>query len=580
VFFVLEIDCTNGSKLAVIADRPEDFASHAGEAGRLRLIDGLAPGYTLAEALSVTLRTSDAPLVAVLANPNIVIDPELPLRLDRAVADVGDPGAAGVITSRGCDRWGNTFSALYASAEPQLPFCRTSVPVVDSASDLFIISRQLVKRLLERGSLPPVESLAGWAILEGYLDGMVSWYSPHLAAGLYGHHLARGAERHSYSLCRLIGSRIIQTSLATLDGQTVLGDAPAESGDARDWHLAARVDLDRQIAAAILPHCTRLSLSVITRTQFSRAHLLRRLLTSLSRWRSDDVDMEIVLSTDIDREHAERELADLRLDFPALHLVLAWNGERRERSRVRNLLGGIATATGSYVAFIDDDDHLHFKALPILSTIRFRGSMPALFMDTELRKERWLQAGDDRWILESSVANHSYPGKGWRTMFRGVNQLPICSGILPREWLLSHVERFEFRHDYSEDFTLFLLLLQTSDLPLVLDVPRPFCVVSIRDDGTNTVTEEDRSGWVRDITMFLHDLHIANSLNGEGRLQSLIEIGSLRVDPVPPPLPVADDRIRRELAVARLENDALRTRLADIEIRDLQRQDNTTSSVG
>ena len=579
MFFVLEFDCTNGSKLTLLANRTEHFASEligSETFDSLRLIDGLAPGYTLTEAIAAALGASESPFVVILANRNIVIDPELFVRLDRAVDEVSDSTTVGVITSKGNDRWGNKYSALYASAEPQLPFCRTAVPVVDSSSDLFIVSRALMERLLERGPLPPAESLAGWAVLEGYLEGLVSCYSPHLAAGIDGFHLARGYESHGDVLRNLIGGRIVSTSLATLDGPVVLGSAPATDGTAREWHLAHRIDLDRQITAAILPHCTRMSLSIVTRTQFSRAHLLRRLLTSLSRWRSDDIDLEIVLSTDIDLERAERFLADLRLDFPSLNLVLAWNGDRRERSRVRNLLGGIAAATCSYVAFIDDDDHIHFQALSVLSATRFRGSMPVLFMDTELRKECWVQAEDGRWILESSVAHHSYPAKGWRVMFGGVNQLPICAGILPRDWLSSHVERFNFRHDYSEDFTLFLLLLQTSDLPLILDTPRPFCVVSIRNDGTNTVTEKDRGRWVRDISMFLHDLHISCSHNGEGRLQTLIESRSSLSEPMPKTVPPVDDRLRRELAVARAENDALRSRLADAEARILQqeKQDN------
>ncbi|MTE01752.1 glycosyltransferase [Paracoccus sp. YIM 132242] len=575
MFFVLELDCSNGSKLALVADRPEDFASQlvgCGDFDSLRLIEGLGPHYTIDDALRAALNGSDAALVAVLANPAIVIDPEMPLRLGRALLEAPDPATVGVITGKGTDRWGNRFSAFYASAEPQLPFCRTPVPVTDSASDLFILARPLLERLLARGALPPVESLAGWAVLEGYLEGCVSYHSPHLAAGIYGRHLPRQAEAHADILQDLIGKRVVRTSVAALDGTVTLGGVPERGQDTRDWHLNPRADLDRQMTSAILPHCRRMSLSIVTRTQFSRPHLLRRLLASLSRWRSDDLDLEVVLSTDIDRARAEAELAALRIDFPALTLVLAWNGARAERSRVRNLLGGIKAATQDYVAFVDDDDHVHFQALTILSTTRFLGTMPVVFMDTELRKEGWVQAGDGRWVLDSATAHHRYPAGGWRNMFGGVNQLPICAGILPRDWVVSQVGRFDFRHDYSEDFTLFLLLLQSADLPLILDVPRPFCIVSIRSDGSNTVTEEDRSGWVKDISMFLHDLHIVNSLHGEGRLQTVIECRTPRLADAPPvPLP-ASNPLRRELAVARAENEALRARLADLELQAYARE--------
>lgn len=572
MFFVLELDCRDGSRLAVVANRSENVAARlvgSPDLDRLRLIEGLAPGYTLADALQSALRLSDAPLVAVLANPDIVLDDELPLRLERAVHDAGASGTVGVITGKGADRWGNRFSAFHASAEPHLPFCRTPLPVVDSASDLFIIGRDLLDRLLRHDRLPPVESLAGWAVLEGYLNGFVSWHSPHLAAGIYGRHLAREAEAHGDVLRDLIGDRIVQTTLATLDGPLVLGDTPPQGGAARGWHLTPRIDLDRQISRTVLPHCARLSLSIVTRTQFSRPHLLRRLLTSLSRWRCEDIDLEVVLSTDIDRDRAERELNDLRGDFPALTLVLSWNGDRREHSRVRNLLGGADRATGDYVAFVDDDDHVHFQALSTLSTIRFRGAMPVVLMDTELFRERWVQAGNGRWILESAIPHHRYPASGWRSMFKGVNQLPVSAAILPRTWLAATIERFGFRHDYSEDFTLFLLLLEASDLPLVLTVPHPFSIVSVREDGSNTVTEQDRSRWVRDISMFLHDLHIAAPLNGEGRLQALIECGTATTPSTPPALTTSssEGRLRRELAVLRAENQALRTHLADLETR-------------
>ena len=100
-------------------------------------------------------------------------------------------------------------------------------------------------------------------------------------------------------------------------------------------------------------------------------------------------------------------------------------------------------------------------------------------------------------------------------------------------------------------------------------MPHPFSIVSVREDGSNTVTEQDRSRWVRDISMFLHDLHIAAPLNGEGRLQALIECGTATTPSTPPALTTSssEGRLRRELAVLRAENQALRTHLADLETR-------------
>lgn len=575
MWMILEAWVAASRPIAIVVRQDESFLldlSARSEFDRVTVLAALPEAAGLERALARAVQESEALMVAVLGNPAIVFDAELVPRIERAVGSVADPDRVAVVTGKGVDQWGNAFSGLYSSLEPHLPYCRSPIPVVDSASDLFLIARSHLDSLLSRDVYVPAPSLAGWAVLEGYLEGRVSFFSPHLAAGIYGRDMARDAEGHAGLIDALVGCRISALRLPSLGGVMELGKTPPAAGLQRGWHLSPPVSLEQAIRDAILPHCQRMSLSIVTRTQFRRPHLLRRLLTSISRWRNDQVDLEIVLSTDIDQATAGDEVSALRKDFPALHLSLAWNGARPEQSRIRNLLGGLEAAGNDYVAFVDDDDQLHFQILPLLALTRFMGAMPVVFVDTELRNENWVQGGNGRWVLESTSLHHHYSGSAWRTIFQGVNQLPICAAVMPRVWATEALRKFDFRHDYSEDFTMWLLLLQSPDLPLIVDLPKVFCVVSIRSDGTNTVTEQDRSRWVRDISLFLHDLHIAHPLHGEGRLQTASAAIAAKPSPSTTatvrPASTQDSRLRRELAIARTENDQLRLLMAQLTLSD------------
>lgn len=566
MWMILEVQGAASGPIALVIHRDESFLLDLParpEFDKVAVLATLPAWAGHEQALARALRESEAALIAVIGNPAMVIDAELVPRIERAAGSVTNPDRVAVVTGKGVDQWGNSFSGLYASLEPHLPYCRSPIPVVDSASDLFIIARDHLDSLLSRGVQVPVPSLAGWAVLEGYLEGRVSFFSPHLAAGIYGRDMARDPDAHAALVGALVGCRVAALRLPSLGGMIELGETPPAAGLKRDWHMSPPVDLEQAIRAAILPHCERMSLSIVTRTQFGRPHLLRRLLTSISRWRDEAIDLEIVLSTDIDQGTAEDEVSALRRDFPALQLSLAWNGVRPEQSRIRNLLGGLEAAGHDYVAFVDDDDQVHFQILPLLALTRFMAAMPVVFVDTELRNENWVQGGNGRWVLESTSFHHHYPGSAWRAMFQGVNQLPICGAILPRLWATEVLRRFDFRHDYSEDFTMWLLLLESPDLPLIVDLPKLFCVVSIRNDGTNTVTEQDRSRWVRDISLFLHDLHIAHPLHGEGRLQTAV-VAKTSPGVTAPPASTQVPRLRRELSIARIENEQLRLFIAQM----------------
>jgi len=102
-------------------------------------------------------------------------------------------------------------------------------------------------------------------------------------------------------------------------------------------------------------------------------------------------------------------------------------------------------------------------------------------------------------------------------MFGGVNRLPVCAVIMPRETLIARLGTFTFRHDLSEDYTLFLLLLTDPALPEIVELPGTFGHISLRAQDRHSITMEDRRPWVRDIALYLADLTQTATVAGPGQ---------------------------------------------------------------
>jgi hypothetical protein len=142
-------------------------------------------------------------------------------------------------------------------------------------------------------------------------------------------------------------------------------------------------------------------------------------------------------------------------------------------------------------------------------------------MSSQVRRETWLETTSGRWILESSTPEKTYYSDNYKYMFTGTNQLPVCAMIAPRVWMQARLRNIELRHDLSEDYTIYLALLCAPDLPQLLIYADVFCMISSRSDGSNTITMKDRRPWVRDITLFLHDLFVVDTIPGTGAVQLL-----------------------------------------------------------
>ena len=246
-------------------------------------------------------------------------------------------------------------------------------------------------------------------------------------------------------------------------------------------------DLDEAILSVIDRYLPVLSLSIVTRTQFKRPHLLRRMLTSVNRAKIDRIDFEIILSTDIDQGGAERETARYQEEFPKLKIRLAVNRAHRY-SRAGNMVGGMRASTREYVWMIDDDDYIDLFAFQTLRTALFGCSRPLIIAASQTHTESWLNTDTEFPVLSASKPTAHWPASGWRDLFGGYNKLPICAAVIPREFLLRCLDRFEFRFDLSEDYTLFLLLLTAPDLPRLLELKADLAHIATRESSENIET--------------------------------------------------------------------------------------------
>lgn len=521
---------------------------------------------TLPDLVAAALARDDVTAVAIALNDDAVFDDELPGRLAAALERAAGLGRWAVLGATGLVRDGLPVSVIYAKNNPRINYVRERQPIIDCGADFFVVSADFLRAqadAIAAAAIPP-ESLPHWLVLAGYDAGRVSVFEPLLAMGIDGSEVARDHPAHAALIARAFSGRLRDAALPTLTGPVALAADGGTGGRAAAEARTGRSRLADLVGAAVQPLCEPLSLSIVTRTQFRRPHLIRRYLSTLTRARHPAVALEVVISTDIDRAGAEAQFAALQADFPALTLSLAVNDGRHGHSRVDNLLGGLFAARNDYVAFVDDDDYIHLDAFESLATLRFLGNRPLAIMATELRDEVWVETNSGRWVLESTAFSESYAPSRWHGMFMGYNHLPICAMVMPRDWARARVEGFPMRHDLSEDYTLFLLLLSAPDLPLIHELPETFCVVSLRDDGSNTVTMTDRSPWVRDITLFLNDLFIADPQAGIGayQIQSAVSQQFARTFRPPPPAATAAPAAGRDIAVLKSEIDFLRAQIA------------------
>lgn len=447
--------------------------------------------------------------VAFLRNPALIPNASLPAR---AAASIAPLRAARVpwamIAAGGMGLDGERYCALYSATCPALRCGAHIRPILDCMPDLYILEVDHAKHLASAPDYLAGEAPGLQAILRGYAAGRLSVYSPHLGAGINGPLLGRDFAGFEAEIGAL-AARLELGRVETLSGPVV----PPPNGTAPHQRMPV-LSLRERVRRLAIAHSAPPSFSVVSRTQLRRPHLMRRMLASLSRARPASGALEVVLVGDRPTPTQCRALTDLSEEFPTLGLRYAVN-RRSEASRVANLLTGLVEATGDYVLILDDDDYVLPEIIEQASCGFFLGQRPLVTLSCRVFHERWDMSGR-RPVLAASTPGTVYAADGWRSLLGGVNHMPVCGALIPRQLLLQHAEAAPWHYDLSEDYALFLRLFFGGGIEEVYEAPGIAVGISIREEGENIVTQTDRRDWTHDIAGHLDDLYTSPAFRHVG----------------------------------------------------------------
>jgi hypothetical protein len=453
----------SGAQTPVVDDTPQNFFAGA---FNFEWIGAQLSPSTMLERLTAERNPS---IIAVFRNPETLFDRSLLLRMLDVLADCDRRfSAAGwlIAAPEGVDENGVLKSAVYSLEEPRFLFGQTPSPVAAIAADAYLVN---VRAFAEKNLRWPARTrpLEEDLLDAGYKAGLISVFHPRFA-------LAAG---------KRIEPRIgAGTSGATLKSEEV----------ANAYRTA--------VTAAATPA----SVSIVVRTIFNRPHLLQRLLVSVLRAEIKQVPVEVILASDA--PDAERKFAAVVQEHRRVPIRFAPTPPGDEPSRNRNLKAGAAAAKNDYIWFIDDDDYVDIFAFSHLKLASIGGARPLIFANSDVHEETWTPRAGGAPVLSQTRRVRDYPASGWRDMFIGINQIPICGCIAPREFLQRRLAALPLRHDLSEDYALFLAILTAPDLPDIVEIEKPLSHISQRSEGENTMQMSDRTPWVRHITSYLSDL--------------------------------------------------------------------------
>ncbi|KAA9009626.1 glycosyltransferase [Sphingobium limneticum] len=461
--------------------------------------------------------------VLVSRNAATIVDEYLLDRLETLLGRIVEHNdKVTIVTGGGLGLNDERYCANYSSTEPFIFYNPDLHPIIDTMIDLYLVSADDVRDYIRDNGVSNGEVFELALIATSYAKkGKFSLYSPDLSTGVNGPFRSRNLSLMAEQAGDLAEPLTSDKVLSTLAGPLTLAYKPKcdTLGRPVPSHLRTLIDAAENVIEPLLDGPM---ISIVTRTQFRRMYLLRRMLTSISRARIQSLPVEIMLSTDIDANDAAKHLDSIRQEFPRLDINLTVN-RRSEHSRVANLLGGVEAAKGEYIWFMDDDDYVDLFAFKNIASAFFCGARPFILGDSIVHTERWDKINEAFPILAESSYRAEYPGLNWRSMFAGVNHLPICGPVIPREFLLRRVSEFRFDYDLSEDYTLFLLLLSAPDLPPVVNLSKVIAHISIREGDDNSVTAPDRTGWTRDISAYLYSLFYGSASQGASCWSSLLK---------------------------------------------------------
>jgi Glycosyl transferase family 2 len=474
-------------------------------------------------------------------NSDLVVDGYLIQRITDEVAHWSSrPGGHQadwfVLSADGMDIDSRRFAAAYFEHEPTLCPDRGRHPIAAAFGSLLVVNVPALRKLgLERHASGSALELINTAMVAAYRTSIPSYFSARLFPAFSGRPRFPGK-----SIDELLTSRRYQ--LAFPEAAAAAHD-PGEQTNKTELYRAV-------IEECMAAHQVRKKASFVVRTLFKRNHMLRRLLVSIDYIRrSAAIAVEIVLATDVDGASADGFIGEMAADFVGMEFTRADGNAFPGFSRVRNLRAGIHAATGDLVCIIDDDDYFTPAAVEIFLEAASQDQACLYIMDTQIVNEKW---STNSVKVQKEIVGYGtrYKAQEWPVLFRGVNSVPLCGVVHPREFIQSALNEYGFRHDLSEDFFLHLLLLSHPRRPQIRIFDRVVYAYQshrVADDNVSNVV--DRRGWCLDTCNGLFDV-----LFGEDR--SFEVISRLEAD-------LTHLRDGRPVDVERLlaENDRLRAAL-------------------
>lgn len=464
--------------------------------------------YDLLDALRHAARAFPDRHILVIRNPKIYAGAKLLEALNAATDAYGDGWS--MVSGAGLGVNGERYIAHYAADAPALSYCPERRVILDSFPDAYLLNKQAVAEYLQ--DAPGVSTLfEPWFIHESMKSGRLAFFDARLGCPVNGDYLGRDYERLTVEF-EAVSDACDCDKLPTFAGDLVPAPPRTRKNSEGEFVVHARENVSDFTRRAVMQISERMTVSVVVRTIFKRTYLLHRLLASIVRATVKEVDVEVVLSTDIEADMATKAFEETQRRFGNLNLKLVRSAPEESpiwASRVRNLIQGAKAATHEYLWFMDDDDYIDLYAFTHLSTQLYDGVRPIFFTAAEVHNEKWQEGTNGKAVLSQSERRGVWSAAGWRSLFSGVNRVPVCGIIAPRDRFIAAFDSIPMHHNLSEDYMMHLMMMLGKNLPLIVELDRPFSHISMRGLDENTMNASDRTNWCLDIFGFLQDLMLA-----------------------------------------------------------------------
>lgn len=459
----------------------------------------------------------------VVRNSKVLITERFLSAVERLIADVDADWS--LLTGSGLGLNNERYNAHYSAAEPQLRYTPERRVALDSSPDVFVVSAQALSAWLDLAS--QADTLFEPAFIQyNLLAKRLAFYDPSLGCPINDRYLGRDYG-HVRDELAYISTHLPMNQIVTLNGEFSLQKTTADSRKRPGGVQSESIQIRDAVREAMRPVLEPMKLSIVIRTIFKRAYLLHRLLASIVRALSPAVTLEVVLSSDIEPEKAREAFEATRKRFSTLNLKLALHDRNQHpemKSRVRNLVLGVEKATSEYVWLLDDDDYVDPLAFEHLGEQLYYGVRPIFFVASKIQEEVWDENDDGHAVLTQSRDVGAWPADAWRVLFEGVNKVPVCGVVAPRERLLQALRSVPLRHDLSEDYAMHLALLLDRDLPPIVEIHQTLSHISMRGAEDSTMNMQDRMKWCADIFGFLHDLRYGEANLDRSILRLLVSV--------------------------------------------------------